>query len=358
MHTLERGLLKLSLADAAVEVTATSKGELILACLGEIHLEQSIFDLKNMYFGKEIDIRISDPIVEFGESTEWFKGEISDYEQFFNNKISPPLRQLTIPPYCYEEGLSFAKRGRSRVVLSTRGAAINLRVIPLPRGVYDCLRDKKVINGCEDKILRVAKSLNCQEQNKEITPESALEQLLSSLSTIDNNGNAMISSESIVNCQAIKGVLSVHEEVYVATVSNDSICDDRDGINHVSKKDENDGFEEYESVQKLIGKGGLTLSPQSKQNIKKPSDSISVEAIKIWEDVISGSVVAGFQTGCSAGPLCEEPLRGILVVLEGIEISLKYNGDRNDCDILCCAKNLSGGMVVAAMRTGIRTAFL
>ena len=59
---LERGLIKLSLADAAVEVMATAKGERILACLGELHLEQSILDLKKVYCGKDIELRIS-PLV-------------------------------------------------------------------------------------------------------------------------------------------------------------------------------------------------------------------------------------------------------------------------------------------------------
>ena len=56
---MERGLARLSLADAAVEVTATSKGERILACLGEIHLEHSILDLKNVYIGKDMNLRVS-----------------------------------------------------------------------------------------------------------------------------------------------------------------------------------------------------------------------------------------------------------------------------------------------------------
>ena len=33
----------------SVEVTANSKGELLLACLGEKHLESSLLDLQNVY---------------------------------------------------------------------------------------------------------------------------------------------------------------------------------------------------------------------------------------------------------------------------------------------------------------------
>jgi ribosome assembly protein 1 len=90
-YILEHGLVKLSLADSAVEVTATAKGERILACLGEIHLEQSILDLKKIYCGKDIEVRISDPIVEFGETTDWFEDEM-DFSGFLGN-TAPPLRQ-------------------------------------------------------------------------------------------------------------------------------------------------------------------------------------------------------------------------------------------------------------------------
>ena len=44
----------LSLADAAVEVSATDKRERLLAYLGELHLEQSILDLGNVYCDKEV----------------------------------------------------------------------------------------------------------------------------------------------------------------------------------------------------------------------------------------------------------------------------------------------------------------
>ena len=44
-YILERGLIKLSLADSAVEVTATAKGERILACLASLPLDQSLLDL-------------------------------------------------------------------------------------------------------------------------------------------------------------------------------------------------------------------------------------------------------------------------------------------------------------------------
>ena len=67
-----------------------------------------------------------------------------------------------------------------------------------------------------------------------------------------------------------------------------------------------------------------------------------------------GSVVAGFQLALRAGPICEEPVRGVLVVLEGLEVAIKSSSD----DEFTCAKPLTGGMVVAAIRSGIRCSLL
>ena len=69
-----------------------------------------------------------------------------------------------------------------------------------------------------------------------------------------------------------------------------------------------------------------------------------------------GSLVAGFQNALRAGPICEEPVRGVLVVLEGVEIAVaRTNGSESDFK---CSKLLSGGMVVSALRSGIRCALL
>ena len=151
MDELERGLVKLSLADASVEVMATAKGERLLACLGELHLEQSILDLTNIYCSREIELRISDPIVDFGETTAWFENETTDYTTFYNDP-SPPLRQVVIPPFNEEEGLAVAHRGRMRSVFAEKSAAISLRVVPLADAVYESLHKEQVVEGGEEEL--------------------------------------------------------------------------------------------------------------------------------------------------------------------------------------------------------------
>ena len=79
-------------------------------------------------------------------------------------------------------------------------------------------------------------------------------------------------------------------------------------------------------------------------------------ALRVWKNQLRGSVVAGFQNALRAGPICEEPIRGILVVLEGLEVAVKETA--NSKTEFECAKPPSGGMVVAALRSGIRCALL
>ena len=69
---------------------------------------------------------------------------------------------------------------------------------------------------------------------------------------------------------------------------------------------------------------------------------------------MSGSALAGFQLAMRTGPLCEEPVRGVAVLLEAVEIAVTGDAGKR-CKI---AKDLTGGMVVAALRSGVRCALL
>ena len=334
-ETLERGLMKLSLADSSVEVTATAKGERILACLGEIHLEQSILDLENVYCENNIKLRISDPITSFCETTDWFSNE-GDFDAFLVGK-SPPMRQATIPPYCDEEGLGYANRGRCRAILSGRGAAISFRVVPLPRSVYECLRSKELVEGSEESLLTVGKALKCSSDVSSLTPQTVLDVLLSSLDDIDANGNALLESSTLFTGHSVKAVKSANGEVYVPQKeeAKESEYDD------VSVPE---GLAEYETTRQFLKRG---LATSSEDDESSNADSV---ALQKWRQDMRGSALAGFQLAMRSGPLCEEPMRGVAVILESVEIAVT-KGDS-------VAKDLSGGMVVAALRSGVRCAML
>ncbi|KAL7545329.1 hypothetical protein ACHAWF_008678 [Thalassiosira exigua] len=338
---LERGLLKLSLADSSVEVTATAKGERILACLGEIHLEQSILDLKTVYCENSIELRISSPITSFCETTDWFHNEC-DFDSLLEGK-SPPLRQATIPPYCDEEGLGYAQRGRCRSVLSGRGAAISIRAIPLPRSVYSCLRNKELVEGSEDDLITVGKALKCSSDESSLTAQMALDALLKSLDDIDANGNALLESHALSNGHSVKAVIS--GEIFVSQKEDDG--------NVQSDNVVVDGLDEYLTTQQVL-RGGL-ICPIG-NSMKDDTASADTIALQKWRQDMRGSALAGFQLAMRAGPLCEEPVRGVAVILESVEIAVANNV--NGANGFHVSKDITGGMVVAALRSGVRCALL
>jgi ribosome assembly protein 1 len=321
-------------------VTATAKGERILACLGEIHLEQSILDLKKVYCGN-IELRISDPITPFCETTDWFENE-DDFDSFLEDK-SPPLRQSTIPPYCDEEGLAYANRGRCRTILSGRGAAISIRAVPLPRSVYACLHSKKLVDGSHDDLITVGKALRGSDEKSRTAP-MVLELLLDSLKNIDGNGNALLESSALSKGFAVKAVQSANGEVYVPQ---------KEG----SKKGETptalEGHDEYQTTRQFL-RVGLDCISSPSENSTSTADA-DATALKKWRQDMRGSTLAGFQLAMRAGPLCEEPVRGVAVILESVEIAVTASNRTIGHYV---ARDVTGGMVVAALRSGIRCALL
>jgi ribosome assembly protein 1 len=332
----------LSLADPAVEITATAKGERILACLGELHLEQSILDLQRVYCGEQIELRISEQIIEFGETTTWFENEVSDFDQFYNLQ-SPPLRQTLIPPYCYEDGLGSARNGRSRVVISNKTAAMHVRVIPLPKDVYDSLVQKSKSEKCDDDLILIAKALNIQMDNNDV--DKIFAKLSSLLLSLDKKGNAMIQSSGMANGSCIKGVQTTrkHDEIYIPP----SLTKHGDVENDEKDVDESEihGQKEYNEIRQSICK-----NEGEEQELSNMDQGVR----QLWSK-LQGSCTAGFQAGCASGPLCEESVRGVLVILEGVEIAVRHRYKENSYHL---PKPISGGMIVASLRTGIRCSLL
>lgn len=48
---------------------------------------------------------------------------------------------------------------------------------------------------------------------------------------------------------------------------------------------------------------------------------------------LSNSLISGFHMACAEGPLCEEPLAGVMICLEGVWRNIiKKPGNENDAD--------------------------
>mmetsp|Transcript_7723 Transcript_7723/g.18924 ORF Transcript_7723/g.18924 Transcript_7723/m.18924 type:complete len:1111 (-) Transcript_7723:1071-4403(-) len=356
-YMLEKALVQLSLADAAVEVTATAKGERILACLGELHLEQSILDLQKVYCEKkDIQLRISEPIVEFGETTAWFGDGEFDFEGFLSekNQKSPPMRQMTIPPYNEEEGIEYAKQGRSRSIVSGRVAAVSLRTVPLDPMVFQALKEGEMSEDSVDVMNELGRALGFA---KDVDDSSVLKALMDSLISLDDSGNAIVASSTLDNGITVAGILSERDEIHVPEKFSALNVENEDVENNdhdADPKSAANGVSEYEMIQREIRENGFQKKDGERESrTLAPHDTA---ASRIWKEQMKGSLVAGFKMAMRAGPICEEPVRSVLIILEGLEVALKE--DPGSEDGYKPASALSGGMMAAALRTGIRSAML
>jgi ribosome assembly protein 1 len=376
---LERGLQRLSLADAAVEVTATSKGERILACQGELHLEKSILDLKKTYCEQPIELRISDPIAEYGESTDYFEEETASYGLFYSSKRQP-LRQTTIPPYNEEEGLQNAKLGRCRVLLPERSAALRIRTLPLSKLVFQCLKEKRVVNCSELDLKLLAQALGflTGESSSDFIEDSSsaalfVSRLSSLVCSIDGNGNCIVESWDVRHGACVKGVLS--DDIYVfepkmsipghafTTTKNDE-ADTHDTLQHST---EDIAQQKFEALEHQLRNSPSVPSLNPIEEVRALQDPHDLGALEIYKSEIRGSISAGFQLAMRSGPFFEEPVKGILVVIEGVEIAVAANaeteakkciGQSPSAKSLTPANLITGGMVVSATRQGIRCSLL
>jgi ribosome assembly protein 1 len=346
---LERGLLRLALGDAAVEVTATAKGERLLACRGELHLEQSILELKKKYCDQPIELRISAPIAEFGESTDWFDDE-QDFSSFSNSKQAT-LRQTTVPPYSDEEGIQNAKLGRCRAILAGQGAAFRLRTLPLRRNVFECVKERQVLPGAEEELELLARALAFIPKDQGFDSESIfkfLSALCSQVQYADNLGNYIIEAVGVIDGSCVIGTIS--NEVYR------SFGEDERNATTCNTDGEEEKSREREVYNRLTDAIKLTASVGNVSTSGLKLEPADKAATQIWRSKMRGSVVGGFQLATRAGPFCEEPVRGVLVVVEGVEIALADSDVSEESYVT--AKPMSSGMVVSAIRQGIRCSLL
>jgi len=229
------------------------------------------------------------------------------------------------------------------------GGAVSMRVVPLDPMIYEALKGGDVDEDCSDAINKLGRALGFP---KDQNAESILKALADTVISVDDSGNAIVASSALESGTTVAGVISEKDEIYVPNklelgASAQSLEED----NGESKNDVC-GLLEYEMVQREIRDNGFLLNDAEKRKIT----SVDTAALEIWRSQMKGSLIAGFQMAMRAGPICEEPVRSVLVILEGLEVALKE--DKRSENEFKTASPLSGGMMAAALRIGIRSALL
>ncbi len=328
MSSLEEGLQKLYQADPAVEVSVTARGEHIVACLGELHLEQCVKDLSESY-AKGAKVRVSPPLVQFRESV-LCPPQVIYYSnsQLASSPQPQPSGsvstvdvpgQLKTPPWSDEEGLNYADPTSGRARIITQGGDIALTVGCLPLGDE---ATNALIATSPDVMRLLLTNPKCHEEEEEYEKKCSN----SSNQTLSKDGKATTNGVTPPQCigvERLREVLELQGRVRSSDIL--SFGPRNCGPNVLVQW-------KYLKIQ-VVEVDALPPGPplpivkevkKSDQLQQKERDHLlreySPEYFQVLEMVHNG-LITGFQLATSAGPLAGEELHGVFFFLENIEIS-------------------------------------
>lgn len=254
LKKLVKGLKLLNQADACVQVIVQENGEHVLVTLGEVHLERCIFDLENEY--SKCPLNVSSPIV--------------------------PLRE-TIVPLATVDMVNEAivttadeKNADKSITIHTtnKQCRIKLTAIPLSREISDLLEENENLL----KLLSKLTQTSISDRNRVLIQEfrkSLAAELQNSKENVD----------------------VFHRENVVDRIW--SIGPKKCGTNILLNLTEFEHRNFWNSVKNSTG-GGATATAENRD----------------LRSDLENSFVSGFQLATLAGPICEEPMHGVCILVE------------------------------------------
>ncbi|KAH7100377.1 P-loop containing nucleoside triphosphate hydrolase protein, partial [Auriculariales sp. MPI-PUGE-AT-0066] len=265
MPKVVQGLKLLSQADPCVEVFQQQTGEHVILTAGELHLERCLKDLRERF--AKVEIQASEPIVPFRETA--IKGA----------DMAPPK----------------AGAGRPRgTIQSTAGpqsaVKYTLRVVPLPPAVTALLISNASLL---QRLGREAGSEKAEAENELAADQLELEE------------NAEVAGESFGNASFLN---SEDFTSALKTAFDDAGGDWKDAYDAVWM------FGPHSSGPNVL----LDQRPTSerRQHYTRRKEQTATGVQRDLEDALE----RGFQTATFQGPLCAEPIQGMAISLQALEL--------------------------------------
>ncbi|KAF0684524.1 Aste57867_23523 [Aphanomyces stellatus] len=284
---LEAGLQRLYRSDPTVEVQVQETGEHVIVALGELHLERCVKDLRERF--AKVPLRVSDPLVGFRETIA--AGEASyDKLSIFNFKH---LQMADMTP-------SRTADGKYKTVVCPTPdtqVSLHLRAVPVPPTVVNFLEDNV------DKW-RAFQQQDDEDQVAESAREELQNALLALFHACDDDFWPSVTIESLWSC----GPRRVGPNLLINRIPD------------------------YASASTVFNAntGVVTEDPRAK---------------------FESSLITGFQLAMACGPLCDEPVWGVALVVEGMDYVPA------DESVQAIYGPLSG-QVISTMKSGCRNAFI
>lgn len=266
MPALVQGMKLLNQADPCVKLTVQETGEHVLSTAGEVHLQRCLDDLRNTF--AKVEFKVSPPIIPFRETiiippkTDMVNEIISSENEvkvITNPHLVKDPDDCTTPPT--------NNKGLVTVYTPNKSCKLQLLARPLPSNIVKLLEDNT----------HILKAMN-----------------------LLNNGETAISEFNEDTLLKLRQFRADLEQAF----SEDYNWND--AVDHIW------AFGPRNTGPNILLNGIEDYPRPSLWTVLDPH--LILESQHVIRDY-DNSIVSGFQLAALAGPLCEEPMHGVCLVL-------------------------------------------
>ncbi|VFQ80875.1 unnamed protein product [Cuscuta campestris] len=333
MGALMKGLKLLNRADPFVEVTVSARGEHVLSAAGEVHLQRCIKDLEERF--AKVSLQVSKPLVSYRETIEGDTANLFEKLKLLSH--GPDVIEKTTP------------NGR---------CVVRVRVMKLPTALTKLLDESSSVLGdiIGGKSLHTSKSMETLGASivEDENPIEALKKRMKDAVEIDfSTIFAGTEPDRIEKFQKtwqkfVKRIWALGPwQVGPNILLTPDVKENSDGSSVLIR-----GFP-YVS-EKL----GFLCTSDNSTSPREPSSDAD-QTLSREAESLESSVMSGFQLATAAGPLCEEPMWGLVFSIEAL--IYPQNGHSTDADSSVPQMDQYGifsGQVMTAVKDACRAAVL
>lgn len=352
MESLEKGLQLLHRADPLVQVSLQESGEHVVSAAGEIHLETCIKDLKERF--SKVKLVVSPPLVRFKESICESTNAPKVIEAFTAGRGCRLRIKLGTLPDKVCSDIEGMEDVLSRAL--NKDATIHESNI-LFKKFFDELREcftQSMDPSDEDKPASRIWQLGPKRHGPNVILASIGQEEKASLWSVDDKNIVQLSRKSKEANQTLDGAeesTHVDDDAHIVEVPipfGSPIISRLLGLcNHV----EHNSSDITSIARTLLKDSGLVKTDEEDSNM------LVKATVSAMHSVASG-ISAGFQMASLSGPLCDEPLRGVMVE---IGAKLVFSISKDGSPQIMTQEDVFGpfnGQVSATLKQGIRRAIL
>eukprot|EP00442_Polarella_glacialis_P001055 CAMPEP_0115116006 /NCGR_PEP_ID=MMETSP0227-20121206/43027_1 /TAXON_ID=89957 /ORGANISM="Polarella glacialis, Strain CCMP 1383" /LENGTH=1060 /DNA_ID=CAMNT_0002516779 /DNA_START=121 /DNA_END=3300 /DNA_ORIENTATION=- len=315
IEALDRGLRLLHRADPSVTIEAMPTGENVLGCCGDEHLKRCMGDLQKLY-ARGVPLTISTPLVAVRESIarcvsseridpkaaslwlpSWMSHLVdasaeagsmmsghSDYEDP-SDVVNPGSAQ-------HQDRISMSPAAITSVWTANRKACIRISAIALP---------ESILSWMDEHAEALESVLHRHRASVELAGRGAAEATLDScLAEVEQQFQQLLAAAAEDDPGLLGGVMVIE----LPLICGMSVAK---GSRAVLLDTTGSAWTLRDSYQlgtsKADGGGDATAAASS-------------ENVPAW---MRPNILTGFQLAASAGPLCEEPMRGVALIIHSCQ---------------------------------------